>query len=446
MRYIHSESRQHLDAEQSILGVSLTGEPFNVWAGPVSVAFDAEYRKENMKGVTDADAIAAAHNFGNYGQVFGSAKVAEVGGEAVIPVLRDKPYALRWDLSVAARYTSYNLYGKVVSWKIGTTYSPNEDLKIRIAASRDIRAPNISEAFADAVTARASVTDPATSNTTQFNQISIGNRDLTPEKADTFGAGVVFQPSFIPGFSASVDYWDTKINNTIATLTAQNILNLCYFGTQPDFCSLIVRQGTPPTGNGPLVQVTSTTQNYNSLHVAGIDYEVSYRFELSKLSESLPGAVSLHLNASQYLTDVVDTRLAPPIDFAGSLNEPDWKFLGRATYTAGPFRAGVTLRGFSKMDVVAGGIECQTGCPAPTVNHSTYDKNTAPSKVYTDLDFAYNFNLPSGAEATAFFNVRNLMNLNPFINGGANAFANGTTGGQYDIQGRVYRMGVRFKM
>lgn len=446
MRYVHSGSQQHLDVEQSILGFSLTGEPFNVWAGPVSIALDAEYRKESMEAVTDADSVAGAHNFGNYGQVRGAAKVAEIGGEAVIPLLRDRPLAARWDLSVAGRYTSYNLFGDVVTWKVGTTYSPNEDLKFRIAASRDIRAPNISEAFADPATARASLTDPATSNTTQFNQITVGNRNLTPEKADTIGAGVVFQPSFVPGFSISVDYWETKINNTIATLSAQNILNLCYFGTQPSFCSLIVRQGTPPTGNGPIVQVTSTTQNYNFLHVAGVDYEVSYRFDLDKLSESLPGTVSFHLNASNYLTNVVDTRLAPSIDFAGSLNEPDWKFLGRATYTVGAFRAGVTLRGFSAMDVVAGGIECQTGCPAPTVNHSTYNNNSAPSKVYTDLDFAYNFTLPSDTQATAFFNVRNLMNLNPFINGGSNAFANGTTGGQYDIQGRVYRMGVRFKM
>jgi len=445
LAYVHSPSFQDLDVRQDVAAITLTGEPFSLWAGPVSMAFNAEHRKDRDDAVTDPTSVVGGHVFGNYGQVKGTEKVSEVAAEAIVPLARDMPFAHRWDLSGAVRYTHYNLFGNATTWKIGTTYSPVEDLKIRAAVSRDIRAPNIQEAFADPATARASLTDPAISNTVQFNQVTVGNQNLTPEKADTYGVGAVFQPSFIPGFSASVDFWDTKINNVIATLSAQNILNLCYFGTQPSFCSLIVRQGTPPNGNGPLISVTSTTQNYNSLHVQGIDYEASYHFELSDLSSSWPGAVDLHLNVTQYLKDVSDTRLAPPIDFAGSLNLPEWKFFARASYAVGPYRAGITLRGFSKMDVIAGGIECTSGCPAPTVNHSTYNDNTAPSEIYTDLDFAYDITAISNTRATAFFNIRNLTNIDPFINGGSNAFANGTTGGQYDIQGRVYRIGVRFE-
>ncbi len=446
MAYIHSPSYQDLQVQQSVVGVSLTGEPLNSWAGPISVAFDAEWRKDLTVGVTDAASVAAAHVFGNYGQVSGEANVSEVAMEAVVPLAIDQPWALRWDISAAARYTSYDLFGEVVTWKLGTTYAPVEDLKVRIAASRDIRAPNFSEAFAQPATARASLTDPATSSSQSFAQITQGNRNLVPEEADTYGIGLVFQPRFLPGLSASVDFWDTKVNKTLATLGAQTILNLCYFGTQPSYCSLITRQGTPPNGNGPIISVVSTTQNFNFLHASGIDYEASYRFDLADLSSSLSGAVNFHINATQYLTNLTDTRLAPPIDAAGSLAEPEWKFLARANYSVGAFRTGVTLRGFSEMSVVAGGIQCTSGCPAATVTASTFNNNTAPSEIYTDLDFSYRFSLPSDAEATAFFNVRNLTNIDPFINGGSNAFANGTTGGQYDIQGRVYRVGVRFRM
>ena len=45
------------------------------------------------------------------------------------------------DTNGAARYTDYSLSGSVTTWKLGLTYEPFRDLRLRGVRSRDIRAP-----------------------------------------------------------------------------------------------------------------------------------------------------------------------------------------------------------------------------------------------------------------------------------------------------------------
>jgi iron complex outermembrane recepter protein len=51
---------------------------------------------------------------------------------------------------------------------------------------------------------------------------TVGNAALKPEIArnTTFGVTLA-QPQFLPGFSASIDYYDIRVNNEISALTAQ---------------------------------------------------------------------------------------------------------------------------------------------------------------------------------------------------------------------------------
>ena len=59
--------------------------------------------------------------------------------EALVPLLRDAPLAEELDLNAAFRYTDYKNSGGVETWKIGLSYKPFEDLRIRAARSRDGR-------------------------------------------------------------------------------------------------------------------------------------------------------------------------------------------------------------------------------------------------------------------------------------------------------------------
>eukprot|EP00456_Euglypha_rotunda_P076853 TRINITY_DN7221_c0_g1_i4.p1 TRINITY_DN7221_c0_g1~~TRINITY_DN7221_c0_g1_i4.p1 ORF type:complete len:218 (-),score=40.00 TRINITY_DN7221_c0_g1_i4:9-662(-) len=177
-----------------------------------------------------------------------------------------------WDVNGAVRYTSYSLAGNVVTWKLGTTISPIPDIKLRVTRSRDIRAPNITETFSPANVTRNLVFDPFTNSTPIPNSIVIGNPNLKPEKADTLGVGVVVEPSFIPGLSASVDYWDIKIKGAISSISAANVLLLCYDGTRPDLCANITRDA-----NNVVTDVVSQSINFALQHVRGLDFEARDR-------------------------------------------------------------------------------------------------------------------------------------------------------------------------
>ncbi len=54
--------------------------------------------------------------------------------------------------------------------------------------------------------------------------------NLKPEKADTTTAGIVFQPTFLEGFQASLDWYEVEIKGAIASLTATTIVQQCNAG------------------------------------------------------------------------------------------------------------------------------------------------------------------------------------------------------------------------
>src|SRR5690606_14553820 len=118
--------------------------------------------------------------------------------------------------------TSYSTSGFVTTWKVGATWDIIPDFRLRVTRSRDIRAPNLAELY-NAGGASGTTTLVDRFRNTPVNNIGFvtGNLDLQPEKADTTGIGVVVQPRFIPGFTASVDYYNIDINGEIGTIGGQ---------------------------------------------------------------------------------------------------------------------------------------------------------------------------------------------------------------------------------
>lgn len=64
-----------------------------------------------------------------------------------------------------------------------------------------------------------------TSSTSGFNQ---GNPNLQPEIGTSWTVGGVFQPSFLPGFHMSVDYYRIKVRDAVAGLDGHTIIDRCY--------------------------------------------------------------------------------------------------------------------------------------------------------------------------------------------------------------------------
>lgn len=440
--YVHNASWQRQKVTQNVYAASISGEPFSVWAGPVSVALSFEHRKDKAVATVDAGSLIRDHIFANFTPIDGQTSVTEGSFETVVPILKGKSFMDSWDVNGAVRYTSYSLAGNVVTWKLGTTISPIPDIKLRVTRSRDIRAPNITETFSPANVTRNLVFDPFTNSTPIPNSIVIGNPNLKPEKADTLGVGVVVEPSFIPGLSASVDYWDIKIKGAISSISAANVLLLCYDGTRPDLCANITRDA-----NNVVTDVVSQSINFALQHVRGLDFEASYRLPLDKISATLPGELSLHANATRYLKAYIDSRVAPPQDYVGEngyANPPKLSYSGTITYKVEKLFAALTVRGFSSGTQFANYIECTSSCPTSTTAHPTVNDNHLPGRTYLDTAISYDFDIGEKHRATVFFNIRNLTNLDPGLTPAQFTFNNGANAILYDVDGRVYRAGVRF--
>ena len=97
-------------------------------------------------------------------------------------------------------------------------------------------------------------------------------------------------------------------------------------------------------------------------------------------------------------------------------------------------------------------IQCTSGCPVATNNNPTQDDNHLDGALYFDLAMSYKFAHADqgGVNAEAFLNIRNIMNTDPVIvhqGPGGSTFLTTTTSREvYDSLGRVFRVGVRFKM
>lgn len=71
---------------------------------------------------------------------------------------------------------------------------------------------------------------------------------MQPEAADTTTFGIVYQPSWLTGFSTSVDWYRIDISDAIGQLTAQNEVTACANGSDPSLCQYVIRRDGAPNG------------------------------------------------------------------------------------------------------------------------------------------------------------------------------------------------------
>jgi iron complex outermembrane receptor protein len=451
LNYVQASAYRYQRFTEGVAAVTFNGKPFSSWAGPVSLALGAEHRHEAVNGVVSEADLFGDLFVGNFRPNVGSYTVTEGFIEAVLPLASHLPWARSMDLNSAVRATTYSASGYVTTWKAGLTYAPIEDLRVRVTRSRDIRAPNLGELFQTGSTTTNFLRDPFDNNNpTQSYQTVSGNMGLSPEKADTTGIGVVWQPRMFPGFNASLDYYELHIKDAIGTFSSQNILDLCFAGVQP-YCAAFTRG----TVNGVAVISAMKIQPFNFVtqKARGIDIEASYRIPASSLMQQWGGDITLRGLATRYIQNYQDTGvpMVAPTDTVGGHvagGPPKWRYLASLIYTRDAFTIGATGRGVSAGVLNTSWIECTAGCPMSTINNMTTDNNSAARAHYWDLALSYRFGGGPGTFET-FLNVRNIANKEPAIvpYGYAgtdfnNPPANATL---YDVMGRVFRAGIRFR-
>ncbi|MET0275148.1 MAG: TonB-dependent receptor [Phenylobacterium sp.] len=423
---------QDTDLNQDVVSGSLNGTVFQLPAGPVSIALGGEYTREEANATQDAASAARQYFTGNFQPFEGKRNVKEAFAETVVPLLADIPLVKRLELNAAARLTDYSTSGSVTTWKVGGSWEVNPELRLRVTRSRDIRAPSLSELFTRGSTGTQFVFDPQTNRQVSVLANTQGNAALQPEVAKTWTAGLVYRPNWAPGLGFSVDYYDIRLRDAIASVTAPQTVLLC-FGSVPALCNNIIRDGT-----GTITQINLLPTNVALLETSGWDVEASYRYDLG------PGALSLRALGT-YLAklDRVDPdgtirHLAGAIgDFVGG--EPKYRGQLTATYEQGPYSGTAKVRyiGGSRLDKA-------------WVDGVDVDDNTIPKIAYLDLRASYKFTA-AGADSELTFAVDNVLNTDPPRVSAVPAtvpyvvVTPHTRLDLYDAIGRSYRVGIRAK-
>ena len=435
--YFVGDFDKPVKTSQQELALNITGDPVSLWAGPVSIAAGANYREEAARQINQGTGGGFA--FTGYPPFSGRIRVAEAYAQAVVPLLRDQPFARSLDADFAARWVNYSQGGSELPWKLGLSWVPLDGLRFRFTASEDIRAPNVLERdlpqFFSSISAQVNPLPDgvplfnslgfAPGQTLNVREVGGGNPDLTPEVAHTTALGVIFQPEKLKELSLSVDYFRIEIDGAITTLPASIIVDNCGAGQQSQ-CELI---GTSPDSTLPLVSTISV--NAQSFLTSGVDGEASYRFPLAGGEATIRALANYLFEYEQSIPG------APPEDLRGDVRLGLPALQGDLSFQ---YVRGATTALLSGAYIGSG--EYRKNMSADIQN------NHVPHVWYVDANVERQFKLRD-AECAVFAAVSNLFDQAPphpgfgiFTNIESSFF----TGVPYDRIGRVFKIGMRLAL
>ena len=475
--YVQIPLIQTGETTQQVVTAAVTGD--TGWSLPTSsntiqVAFGAEYRRDYLGSTTD-NAFATGDGAGQGGPtigVTGDADVSEVFGEIQIPLADGQAWAYSASIDAAYRRSEYENLG-TDTYKVGADYAPIEDIRFRASYSRAVRAPNVIELFAaqgfglfdadrdpcDATTgavaancigtARHQVTSGQSTSGAldspagQYNQLGGGNPNLNPEEADTYTYGVVWTPSFVPGFNLSVDYFDIQVDGLVSSVGALNTLNLCYGQNDAAACGRITRNAGGQLWVGTGV-VQDLNNNIGGLATSGLDFNANYSFDWEDLGVANMGSVQLSFVGTLLNELITDTGLGTAssvYDCAGfyanqcGTPNPEYRHRARATWlTPWDMDLSATWRHYGEVELAV--LNATTG---------TLNNGGARIDRYFDaenyLDLAATWQVMDTVTVRA--GVNNVLDNDPQLSYSVGTTGNGNTYPQvYDSLGRYFFLGV----
>lgn len=445
--YVFGTAWYNLVMKQQVAAINVQGDLFSTWAGPVTAAFGVEYRKDSADATSDALSQAPQPNgsvggwrLSNNLPLNGEVDVVEGYLETVVPLAAQMKGIEELELNAAVRHTDYSISGGVTTWKVGVNYRPTDSVRLRATRSRDIRAPSLEEFFAKGGNLNANIFDPVLGQSVQVRQIRDGTLELKPENADSWTAGVVFTPQSIPGLNLSADWFDIKIDGVIGTLGAPRIVNACFAGNT----GLCDRIAFNP--DGTVAYVVDQNRNLDAMRRSGVDFEASYNFRPSVISERLPGTVTVRLLAT-YLDNfsVIDdtgvhNRVGKLSNHQRVGGMAEWVGFADVTWRGDAWMFGLQSR--YTHSGVFNPLLTEGAGSAGTINDNTVGSYVTFNTI-AQRDFTF-----GNIDAEVYGIVNNLFDKAPaFVPSGdvGGLAESSTNAGIYDVIGRMYRLGVRFK-
>lgn len=266
----------------------------------LAVAFGMERRKESLTLQTDQQ--FETNDLAGQGSatpsVDGKLDVDEWFAEARLPLAQRVPMADLLSINGSYRRSNYSTGVNTNTYGVGAEWAPVRAYRLRGSYSHAIRHANIQELFQPQSGNLVALADPCAGAVPtaslaqcaqtgvspaqygsilanpagQYNVLQGGNPALKPETANTYTIGLVMNP--VRSVTATLDWWDIKIDDAVGTAPAQTVLNQCINSGQ--FCNLVQRDSLGTlwlTANGRIV---TTNQNLGGYHTSGLDVGINW--------------------------------------------------------------------------------------------------------------------------------------------------------------------------
>ena len=447
--YILATTRDHGGNSLLTAYGDLTGQLFQLPAGPLSFAAGAVYRKE--KGWRDPDPliVMGVANTNQQSPISGSLSAKEVYLELSAPVLRNLPGVQSLTVDGAARFSKYDLFGSTWNYKVAVDWRVFDALRFRGTYGTGFRVPNVPELYGGVSEGNLTTTDPCSNYPASGNPTLIancqahgvrptyvqlgnsilttlgGNPDLKPEKSKSWTVGTVIQPrSIVPGLSLTADWFSIDIDGAIRAIPGSTKLAVCYNTPNLDhpFCDDFTR--SPLTNE--IISLSAQPINTGREKMSGVDLGLVY-------NRSIFGGIGLSVDLSAtYLNEYVVTPFPGGDDiifdgFVGGGNGgyPKWRGYG------------VVTADFGKADVT-----WSTQWIGKATDFNAFPGELgyrAPNVFYHNLQLAYDVM----EKSRLMVGVDNLFDKKaPFIQSWTDANTDTMT---YDLLGRRFYAGLRHK-
>jgi outer membrane receptor protein involved in Fe transport len=393
------------------------------------------------------------------GDSFAEYNVRELYTEFFVPLVRDIPGIKALNVTAGVRYSDYSKesIGDDTNAQFKVEYRPISDILIRGSYAQVFRAPTIVDLSLAPTQSAPTFTDPcegivaadvaANPNLalacegvpldgsfaqplSQITSVLLGNQELKPETGDVKTYGVVYDASWAPGLSLTVDYWDYHIEDIITNLDVNFSAEQCVQTGAPQFCGLIFRY-TDPINAGLIKVFQQPTVNLGELNTDGVDIGIKYALRGTGAGDFNISLDATHINSYESIS----APGAPPQEVAGTFdrqfgNYAKWRGLLGFGWSMAGFDGLLTVRYIDSVEIID-----PDGAPGVQPNLNI------PSVTYYDLTLGYTFPTETKVQVGAI----NLGDKDPPILYQNNVINANTDVSTYDTLGRRWYVGVTQK-
>ena len=483
--YIRANPQLNTYNEQTTLMGYIAGDLFELPAGPVAVVFGGEYRRDSQEAVTDEELTYGGITWNLVPGFKGEITVAEVFGEASLPLVRDVVGVEHLSLEASYRASDYDVknVGLVSSYKLGFLWTVGAGLNLRGNWAIAQRAPSINELYEPEAgdfdgfddvchDTTATSTEDGHDNCRLESGIAetiandgifeddnsgyspdAGNPELFEETGETLTIGFTYEPSFVDNLSLAVDYYDITITDAIDQFSNDRIVQECYatgvtLGQPNEFCDAITRDS-----DGQIDKIVQRSYNIDELATRGVDIAMAYAYDMNsfgRLKFKLDWTHMLeHSNTStgnegQVKEDNVGYWGIFEDKASASLA---WYLDDLRVRWSTSYKSDVVDNRFDEEDWLEGMAEndarCEAGEAECVIDPETLAFNNIPSYIKHNLSVSYKIELQDESSVRVFGGVNNVFDdKGPFILGGTGNFDGEYGGGT----GRFVYLGaeVRF--